>query len=158
MKELWKDIEEYNGDYQISNYGRVYSNLSNKILRNSNHKGYERITLSGKNRFKIHQLVWNNFGDGEYDGYKLQIDHIDNNKSNNRIDNLQLLTTRENTTKSKISKNNSSKYPGVCFYKRDRNWQSQIKIGGKLHFLGRYENEIDAANAYKKALESIENN
>lgn len=156
MKEIWIDIEGCS-DYQISNYGKVYSKITNKILKNNVVKGgYERITLSGRKRFKIHQLVWDHFGNGEYDGYRIQIDHIEG--LSNRIDNLQLLTARENSTKGKKSPKNSSQYPGVCYYKRDRNWQAQIKIDGKVLYLGRFDIEIDAANAYKKALESIENN
>ena len=61
MKEVWKDIEGYEGLYQISNFGKVFSFKSNKMLKPFNDKkGYLKIELRKENRRKIyflHRLV-----------------------------------------------------------------------------------------------------
>jgi ribosomal protein L15E len=63
-------------------------------------------------------------------GYKIVVDHIDNNiKTDNRLENLQLITQRENV--SKDIKNTSSKYIGVCWHKKAKKWRSSIQINGK---------------------------
>jgi hypothetical protein len=107
--EIWKDIKGYEGIYQVSNLGRVKSlarkvikaygaehNLSEKIKSvNSDNFGYSVIRLhngSGKT-FKVHRLVANAFL-GEPNG--LEVNHIDGNKSNNNLNNLEYCTKSEN--------------------------------------------------------------
>ena len=88
-------------------------------------------------------------------GYKEVVDHIDNDKLNNKVENLQLTTVRYNT--SKDVKNSTSKYTGVCWHKNLQKWMCQIQIKGKNQYLGIFENEIDAHNAYQKTLKKINN-
>lgn len=99
MEEIWKNIKGYNGKYQVSNYGKVkshYKNGKEKILKPIiSKKGYYRVGLSNKGEIKyytIHRLVMNAFV-GECN---LTIDHLDTNKGNNRLDNLEYVTQREN--------------------------------------------------------------
>jgi len=163
IKEIWKDIEEYNGDYQISNFGRVKSfkyDKINGILLNPRLNKYLQVSLCNKKGkdYTIHTLVWDHFADKPRDGRKIQVDHKDENKLNNRIDNLQLLTPRENTTKRSLSSKKTSKYTGVHWHKLHKKWIVNIRYNGKKNYIGSFNNEIDAANAYKKALESIDNN
>jgi len=158
MREIWKEIEGYDGDYQISNHGRVKSfkqNINGKILKLNSSNTYFEIILSNRKCFKIHLLVWDHFGDKIRDGRKLQVDHIDENKTNNRIDNLQLLTNRQNTSKGKLKYNNSSQYTGVSWSNVCKKWQGLIQINGKLKYLGLFESEYEAHLAYKKALKNI---
>ena len=101
MEEIWKPIKGYEGIYDISNYGRVKS-LKRKT---NNQTGKEDLILvahldkdkypttviskNGKSKtYRIHRLVWEAFGEGDRDGMNIQIDHIDNDRSNPRIDNL----------------------------------------------------------------------
>ena len=81
-----------------------------------------------------------------HDLYQEAIQHIDNNKLNNRKDNLQIVTQRINNLKDSIS---TSKYPGVSWEKSCNKWRAEIRIDGKNKFLGRFTQEIDAAEAYK---------
>lgn len=87
------------------------------------------------------------------------IDHIDGNGLNNQKENLRFCDESQNggnRKKGPFVKNKpcSSKYKGVCWHKRDKKWQSQIKFSGNMYHLGYFENENDAALAYnERALE-----
>ena len=106
-KEIWKDIKNYEGLYQISSYGRVKSlerkdgigrNIKERILKPGiNTKKYFFISLSKNNNQKtyvIHRLVALHFIPNSLN--KPQVNHIDSDKSNNYIDNLEWCTHSEN--------------------------------------------------------------
>lgn len=170
--EVWKDIKGYEGLYQVSNKGRVKSlkrkvprgnyfySVNEKLLKDApNTGGYLAVSLWKNNKgktFSIHSLVAIAFLNHKPKGYELVIDHIDENKKNNNLSNLRLVTNRFNTTRNK--NNHSSKYIGVHWHKSYKKWQSLIIINGKREYLGRYDNEYDAHLAYQKALSLIENN
>jgi hypothetical protein len=110
MQEIWKDIAGYEGLYQVSNLGRVKSlerwidnihHVKEKILKPTiSPKGYLRVHLRKDKKEKvatIHQIVMRTFN--QIKDNNLTVDHIDNNKLNNSLTNLQLLTARENTLK-----------------------------------------------------------
>ena len=94
-KEIWKDIEGYEGLYQISNLGRIRKYI---ILRQFlSHKGYLTTQLSKENKsktFLVHRLVAKTFIP-KIDG-KNQINHKDGNKINNKVENLEWCTQKEN--------------------------------------------------------------
>jgi len=103
--EVWRDIPEYEGLYQVSNLGRV-KNLNNfhtkeeKILKPMLHpKGYLRIALFKNRKPKfifVHRLVATCFINNPEN--KNYINHIDCNKQNNMVENLEWVTTQENQT------------------------------------------------------------
>ncbi|WP_202818652.1 NUMOD4 motif-containing HNH endonuclease [Clostridium botulinum] len=101
-QELWKDIKGYEGLYQVSNLGRVKSLMTTQsrrsgILKSYNHSGYRRINLykNGKGKkYYIHRLVAEVFIQN-VNNYP-EINHIDGNKSNNVIDNLEWCTSSQN--------------------------------------------------------------
>lgn len=81
-----------------------------------------------------------------------QVDHIDQNKLNNKSENLRICTNQENTRNTKSRKGSTSKYKGVCWDNETKKWLAQICIGkGKHKNLGRFINEEDAAKAYDAA-------
>ena len=91
--ELWLSVVD-NSNYEISSKGRVRNAKTGKILNQEiTYRGYARINLSGKHYY-IHRLV----ADAFYDGYngKLDVNHIDGNKLNNFIGNLERCTRSEN--------------------------------------------------------------
>jgi hypothetical protein len=150
--EIWRIIPDYNCNYKVSNLGRVYSNISNKYLSFNSVRGYKTVSLNGKNRY-VHQLVAICFLNHKPNGHKSIVDHIDGNHLNNRLDNLQIITQRQNLSKDK--KNKTSKYTGVCWNKRAKKWFSQIRDGKKVIYLGVFRSELEAANAYKKAKKAL---
>jgi len=156
--EIWKDVINYEGIYQVSNYGVVKS-LGNKALRKEkilkqglNKNGYLFVILcKGNNKhFYIHHLVAINFLNHTPNGNELVINHKDFNKLNNKVDNLEVITNRENTNKKHIK--SSSKYTGVTLHKASKKWISSIYLKGKRINLGLFINEYDAHLAYEKVL------
>ena len=104
MKEVWKDIPDYVGYYQASNFGNVRGLKYKKVLKPSKDKdGYLRVNLCKKNIKKscfVHRLVINSFL-GKSD---LTVNHIDKNKANNNINNLEYMTIKENNRYSKCKR------------------------------------------------------
>ena len=97
--EIWKNIKNYESEYQISNLGRIKSIRAGKIMKNVlDNNGYLICTLSvsGKRKkFAIHRLVADAFIDNIFN--KQQVNHIDGNKQNNISSNLEWVTPKENT-------------------------------------------------------------
>ena len=170
MKEIFKDILGYEGLYQVSNLGRVYSlpkewvtglggvrSHNGKILKLSiDTKGYLKVNLwnEGKQKTKrVHQLVAITFLNHELDGHKIVVDHMNNNSLDNRVENLQLITNRENTSKDK--KRGSSQYVGVYWHKTYNKWISSIRINNIKVSLGYFIDEYDAHLAYQSKLKEI---
>lgn len=161
MEEIWKDIEDYEGFYQISTHGRGKSlkrkgRLEDRILKlQINVHGYYYVVLcNGKRKtHRIHQLVAMAFLNHTPCGHKLVVDHKDFDRKNNRRDNLRIITQRENTNQKHLK--SSSKYTGVTWVKASNKWISRIGINGKQKYLGLFVDELEASRAYKKALKSF---
>lgn len=102
--EIWKDITGYEGLYQVSTLGRVLSLRKNIILKPGNDKdGYLNINLSLNSKsktLKIHRIVAKMFI--ENIDNKPQVNHIDFNKKNNNINNLEWCTIKENSMHNRI--------------------------------------------------------
>lgn len=98
MKEIWKDVPNWEGLYKISNFGRCLSVKQNKIKAlDTNSYGYARLQCyDGKRRDKlfVHRLVAMLFVDGYKEGFV--VDHIDGDKTNNIYTNLQWVSRSEN--------------------------------------------------------------
>lgn len=93
-KEIWKDIPGYEGIYKISNFGKVYSYRTSKMRKAILNRGYMVIGL-GKSQFKIHRLIMMTFRPiDNYEG--LVINHINGIRDDNRIENLEWVTSKQN--------------------------------------------------------------
>lgn len=172
-QEEWKDIPDYVGYFQASDLGRIKS-LRRKVFngrgfyfskekirkQSFSKKKYLRttITINQKTRSRAtHVLVAITFLNHIPNlGKKSVVDHIKNEeRTNNQLSNLQIITSRHNTSKDRV--NNSSKYTGVSWSKEKRKFVSAIKINKKQNQLGYFNNEYDAHLAYQKALSDYEN-
>ena len=95
--EIWKEIVGFEGNYKISTHGRVYSQLSKKMLTpNKHNSGYNVVKLIKDNErktFLIHRLVVETFN-GKIDD-ELVVEHIDRNKQNNNLINLRVVSRSE---------------------------------------------------------------
>lgn len=161
--EKWKDIEGYEKLYQVSNLGRIktfnYKRSGKEaILKlNANTKGYlgTQLTKNGiQKSIKVHVLVAKYFIGIRPEG--ATIDHVDGNKTNNTVANLQYLSNRENVSKYHASSGKkTSKHVGVYWYNLRKKWVSKIRIGKKSIHLGYFDNEDDAHKEYIKQLNQV---
>ena len=81
------------------------------------------------------------------------MDHINRVRTDNRLDNLQIITTRENTSKDR--KGCTSKYTGVSWDKYNKKWVSRIAMKGIPNHLGYFKDELKAAEAYQNKLKEL---
>lgn len=127
MAEYWRDIEGFEGLYKVSTLGRVKSlkdandNYREKIKKQVKDKdGYLRVSLYKNGKMKnclVHRLVIENFMGKPLDNDYYSVNHIDENKTNNKLENLQYCTVRFNNTYGsrveKASKSNSKPVIGI---------------------------------------------
>ena len=107
-------------------------------------QGYWRIMINGKD-YSAHRLAWLHvFGVWP----ERQIDHINENKSDNRLENLRLATQSENSSNRGAQKNNTSGFKGVVWHKHKKKWMAQIRAGGKQKYLGLFSSAESAYAAY----------
>jgi hypothetical protein len=145
--EIFKNIKDYT-NYSVSNFGNVKNNNTGKILKQSITNGYTQVSLwkNGKGKhYRVHRLIALAFIPNPDN--KSFIDHVDNDRSNNNIDNLRWCTNQENSCNRQLSSNNTSGYKGVNFYKTYNCWRAEIKLNGKSHHIGYYQNIEDAVKA-----------
>ena len=154
-KEVWKDIKGYEGLYQVSNLGRVKSlahvtiqkngsklSVKGRILKpNVRKEGYHRVGLyrghSKPKWYFVHRLVCGAFH--ENPDNKPCVNHIDENKANNKASNLEWCTYEENnnhgTHNARTAKANSKT---VGQYTREgklvKIWQSTMEVERQLGF------------------------
>ena len=153
MEEIWKDIEEYEGLYQVSNLGRVKSLRRNIILRQGITNGYKKVKLTVNSIHKdyyIHRLVANAFIQNP-DNLP-QVNHKDEDKANNCANNLEWCTREYNINygtinirKSQKQLNDKNKSKPVCQYSKDgcfiKEWKSTMDVKRNLGFNRSYISE-----------------
>lgn len=168
--EQWLPIVGYEKEYLISNTGKVKGLKRNKILRNQQGIHYLQVQLNknGKGKTKtIHRLVAQAFIENPL--CKPEVNHIDGNKLNNNVCNLEWVTSSENQQHAcdmglqPISKpfegkklGSSSKYHNVL---QDRNkWRARVKVNGKIVLNKNFTLEEDAALAVNNCIDEYKLN
>jgi hypothetical protein len=140
---VWLPINDFS-NYKISLDGIVKNIKTNRILKSyANDRGYHCIELYKDNKyksFKIHRLVATHFIPNltEYN----YIDHIDNDKNNNKFSNLRYCSPSQNQYNRKLNKNNKSSIKGVRF--ENNKWRAVICFNKKQIHIGYYDNLEDA--------------
>lgn len=97
MEESWKDIDGFDGYYQVSNLGRIRNKTHNILATYGNGTGYEKICLTrnyAKSRLYVHRIVAKHFVENPM--HKDFVNHKDYNRKNNKAENLEWLTRSEN--------------------------------------------------------------
>lgn len=112
---------------------------------------YSTVRLKGIT-YPTHRIVWIMHSGDIPTGY--MVDHIDGDGLNNRIDNLRLALSAQNTSNSRKRPNTSSQYKGVHFNKATDKWFASISVDGKKFHLGSYDAELDAHLSYCDAAEA----
>lgn len=162
QEEIWKEIVGYDYKYYISNLGRLktHTRAIPHITYGSYDTGrYLRTTLIkygkpiGK---KIHRLVAEYFISNYSDD--LTINHMDFNKSNNNVSNLEAITASENVMHFVINKRKpktSSRHLGVTYHLQIKKWTSRVNVYGKRFSVGTYNTEWEAVQAREKFLSGV---
>ncbi len=154
------NVVGFEGLYAVSDDGRIFSLKKGIELKPAlDNSGYLHVSFhkSGKRAVVyIHKAVYYSFN-----AYRkltrednLVIDHIDGNKTNNRLENLRKITTRENTSRAKVNKYGK----GVHFFAHLGKFGAEIGIDGTRYYLGIFPNAEEAAEAYQAALKSYKEN
>lgn len=175
MSEIWKDVVDFEGLYQVSSFGnfrrhpnKQRKNGASKLTKNRLGYFYASLCKDGvKSKKTIHQLVAAafipNFKYGD------AVNHIDGIKSNNHVSNLEKTTCSYNNahanTLPSYKKPGKSKYRNVFishrkYYGKNKvstytAYTAMINIDCKRIYIGQYKDEIDAAKAVDRYLDSI---
>jgi len=150
MKEIWKTMKEHN-NYEVSNFGKIRNKKTKRILKTSiSNKGYERfiVYIEKKPRmFYVHRVVANNFIDNK--NKFEQINHKDENKLNNKTENLEWCNNKYNSNYgTKIERILKTKWDTFkTIIQKDKN-DNIIKIWENIIVIQK-ETKYKKANIYK---------
>lgn len=99
IKEIWKEVLNFEGNYKVSNYGRVINIKRNTTVNpETTWRGYHRISLGTRKRIMLHRLVCETFIDNPK-SYPV-INHLNGIKTDNRAENLEWCTQSQNARHS----------------------------------------------------------
>ena len=155
MKEIFKQIPGYE-PYGVSIDGQVMNLKTGNILKaRPSAKGYLIVSLAINKKSRpsyVHQLMAITYLNHTPNGMKIVIDHINENKEDNKLGNLQLISNRENTSRSikRDLPTGVTKTPNNRYVARIRG------VDSKPIYLGRHNTPEEAHNAYLDALNKIE--
>ena len=147
-QERLKELLEYNKNTGIF-YWRInkQSRKAGTVAGHINKYGYVRIMLD-KRQYQAHRLAWLYC----YGSFPVeQIDHINHNKSDNRICNLREASEVDNHKNRPKQLNNTSGCTGVSWYKPTSKWGAYIQVNGKSITLGYFSSFTEAVKARKEA-------
>jgi len=170
-QEIWKDVIDHQGFYQVSNLGRVKSldreftrkcgkkqKIKGQFIKPSkNQDGYSCFILQkvGKKiSAKVHIEVCKSFLGYIPDLINSVVNHKDLDKSNNSLSNLEIVNSSQNRRHSIDKTKTSSKYFCVSLRKDTHKWQVKKQIKDKQITLGCYDSEYDAHLAYESYIKS----
>jgi hypothetical protein len=142
-------------DKFIYDDGLLINKSTGHIYSNMHDKGYIRVQISGK-RYYAHRIIWEMFNGPIPEG--IQIDHIDGDPYNNRIENLRLATQSQNSAnrgKQTNRPNVSKELPKGVSYNKARRYEARITYKNQGHYLGSYDTPEEAYAAYMEAAEIL---
>jgi hypothetical protein len=161
--EIFKDIQGYENLYKVSNYGNIKSLFKGEdkaiILKTSIVQGYVScgLWMSGKGKMiKVHRMVAITFMPNPRN--LPEVNHIDGDKLNNNLENLEWCSKRENICHKEnviSKKKKGSKYVGVSPVRECNNrWKAYCLLNKKQNYLGTYGSEEEAHQAYLNFLKN----
>ena len=144
-------IEELADIFRYSE-GEIYFRVGkpgrhlNRPAGHITHQGYRKVCINYQ-KYRVHAIVWA-LHHGEWVD---NIDHIDQNPLNNRIENLRLATRSQNNMNRRCG-NNTSGFRGVSFHTKENRWRATIKVNKKAIHLGYFHTQEEAAKCFDSAV------
>ncbi len=136
----------------------TYDELSGAVLRQAdqyagyvNNIGYRQICTGGR-IYSAHRVAWMLIHGEEPDG---EVDHINGNRSDNRIQNLRLVTSAEQNRNRRLGSRNKSGIKGVCWESARRKWRATVGSWPNLTLVGRFDDLHEAQVAVMAARERL---
>lgn len=157
--EIWKDIPGYEGLYKISNYGTVFSFFTGTVRSSVNAgRGYRAIQLSDglghKKRHYVHRLVAEAFL-CQPSSDSMTVNHKNLDKTDNRVENLEWMTSQENSHHAYLNGRTDYRRPMRCDnttgYKGISPHTGGYAVSLNGHYIGWYKNLENAVHARKEA-------
>lgn len=142
---VWKDrpAEDFTSDRAYRMFRAKYAG---KTAGSFDAYGYKIIRFKDK-PYKAHRLIWC-FVFGEFPPYpEFEIDHVNGDRADNRIQNLRKCTKSMNQRNGSMHVNNKSGVNGVHWVVRDNVWRATIVAGGTRKFIGNFKSLNEAASA-----------
>ena len=146
---IWKErpLHHFNTEQGM----RVFnSSKVNKFAESIHHTGYKVTNITNKGQYLVHRIIWKLLTGKDPEG---QIDHINNDPLDNRIENLRDVTTGENQQNKRHFINNTSGHKGVYWDTKALKWFSKITRKGHVMRLGYFKNKEDAIKTRLEAEE-----
>lgn len=155
MKEIWKNIT---GEYEASNLGNV-RNFRKQLKKSVKRNGYEFVLIKIGGTWKgkyVHRLVWEAFNGPIPEGY--EINHKDENKLNNALDNLELVTHKQNVNYGTRSKRTADTLRQIVIGPTYLKYDSDGNLVAKYNCLKEASASVNGAKSNICAAAKRENN
>lgn len=135
------------------NEGRVYRWLDGSCIfketgLTKDKDGYFQMNIDGRTKL-VSRFIMQAYLGNEIP-VRMEVDHQNGVRTDNRISNLRLLTRQQNQQNTWSRPNSFSKFKGVCWHKASNKYIAKLRLNHKDKHLGSFENEIDAAHAYNR--------
>ena len=168
MDEIWVTVLGFD-DYEVSNLGNVRRKerrrirkdgkiglfKSKKMFPSDNGRGYIQVTLTrDKQRYckLVHRLVYESFNGSVTSSTKYSIDHLNNNRSDNRLENLQFVTHRENVSRRWAMKRD---LPTGVKKSSANSYKATARVGDKEVAIGSFKTALEASAAYQSFISTL---
>lgn len=138
----------HSGEFRWVNPSKYHQKLKDKPAGEYVRNGYLLIQFEGI-KYSAHRMAW-----AFVHGIIMpdtELDHINNNRSDNRIENLRIATFNDNSFNQRMKRNNTSGVKGVSLHNLSGKWRGRVCMNGITHYVGHF-NDLDTA---KKAVEQV---
>ena len=154
-----RPVPGYEGHYEVDTFGNVFSLKRGRRMQMSPAiaRGYLRLQIFKDGNFKtmaVHVLVAMAFLDHTPCGHEIEVDHIDQNRLNNRLSNLRTVVQPLNGLNRKVQDRNQSGVTGVIWSKWVKKWIASIRVDWKLIYLGCFA-DVDEAIEARRGAENL---
>ncbi len=144
-QEKVRELFAYREDGNLIRIKALPGNSAGAVVGTIGKERYFRTQINGRS-YLIHRLIWL----WHYGSLPTQIDHINRNPLDNRIENLRPASQSQQRANTDIFKNNTSGFRGVVWHKVNRKWLVSLTIDNKTKHLGYFKDIEDAVMIYNE--------